>query len=142
MDGMTVGKTWVAKLLREHQRAMAAHFVAIKHRVPDLMPCNAVWGMDLTFKQDEAGDMHPILGIVDHRSDHGALALLPLADKGTINLLRALLNAIEAYGIPHRIFTDNEANFRSRLFRFSLAVLGIRQRRSQLHCPWQNGRIE
>ncbi len=85
IDGMTVGKTWVSNLLREHQRAMAAYFLAIKHRVPDPLPCNAVWGMDLTFKQDEAGDLHPILGMIDH---------------------------------------------------------GIRQRFSNLHCPWQNGRIE
>ena len=120
---------------------MAAYCLAIKHRVPDPLPCSAVWGMDLTFKQDEAGDMHPILGIIDHGS-RKALALLPLQDKATITLLRALLNAMETYGKPRRLFTDSESMFRSRLFRFCLAVLGVHQRFSKLHCPWQNGRIE
>ncbi len=141
IDGMTVGKTWVSNLLREHHRARDAYSSAIKHRVPDPMACNAVWGMDLTFKQDEAGDLHPILGIIDHGS-RKALVLLPLQNKATITLLRALLNAMETYGKPQRLFTDNESMFRSRLFRFCLAVLGIRQRFSKLHCPWQNGHIE
>jgi transposase InsO family protein len=34
--------------------------------------------------------------------------------------------------------TDNEAVFTSRLFRFALWMLG----RTELHCPWQNGRVE
>ena len=78
IDGMTVGKSWVSNLLREHQRAMAAYSLAIKHRVPDPMTCNAVWGMDLTFKQDEAGEMHPILGSIDHGSRK---ALVPLVER-------------------------------------------------------------
>ncbi len=115
--------------------------LAIKQRVPDPQPCNAVWGVDLTFKQDEAGEMHSIRGSIDHGS-RKALALLPLADKKDITLLRNLLDVIEVCGKPHRLFTDNESMFRSRLFRLCLAVLGIRQRFSNLHCPWQNGRVE
>ena len=113
IDGMTVGKTWVSNLLREHQRAHAAYFRTIKHRVPDPLSCNAVWGMDLTFKQDKARDMHPILGIIDHGS-RKALALLPLADKRDITLLRSLLDAIEVHGKPNRLLrTTNPTSARA-----------------------------
>ena len=32
--------------------------------------------------------------------------------------------------------------FTSRLFRWTLALLGIRHQRIEPHCPWQNGRVE
>lgn len=40
------------------------------------------------------------------------------------------------------IRTDNEAIFTSRTFRTGLALMGIRHQRTQVACPWQNGRIE
>ena len=32
--------------------------------------------------------------------------------------------------------------FSPRLFRFGLRWLGIRHQLTELHCPWQNGRVE
>ena len=49
---------------------------------------------------------------------------------------------IEYYGKPKAVRTDHEAIFQSRMFRFGLAWLGIRHQTTDLHCPWQNGRIE
>lgn len=40
------------------------------------------------------------------------------------------------------IRTDNEAIFTSRVFRLVLFVLGIHHQTTDLHCPWQNGRVE
>ncbi|WP_158635690.1 integrase core domain-containing protein [Vulcaniibacterium tengchongense] len=37
---------------------------------------------------------------------------------------------------------DNEACFNSVLMKAALASLGIRLQTIDLHCPWQNGRIE
>jgi len=37
---------------------------------------------------------------------------------------------------------DNEACFNSRLIKTALAIFGIRLQTTDLHCPWQNGRIE
>jgi hypothetical protein len=59
-----------------------------------------------------------------------------------MTLLKALITAIEAYGKPKAVRTDNESVFVSKLFRFGLWILGIRHQRTQVHCPWQNGRIE
>lgn len=81
------------------------------------------------------------LGLIDHGS-RTCLALRELKTKGSIVLLRALLDAIELYGKPKALRTDNEAAFTSRLFRFALWFLGVRHQRTALHCPGQNGRIE
>jgi transposase InsO family protein len=105
------------------------------------MPVNRVWGVDLTGKTDLLEGTHPILGIVDHGS-RLAVYLQALPNKASITLLRALLDAIERFGKPRAVRSDNEAVFTSRLFRIALWTLGIRHQRTEPHCPWQNGRVE
>lgn len=137
----SVGHTFVAELTKANLHEIAMLRCAIKHRVPRPLPRNRVWGVDLTGKGDAVGNVHSILGILDHGSRLD-LVLKALKDKASITLLRALLDAIEKYGKPWAVRTDNEAVFTSRLFRFGLWVLGIRHQRIDLSCPWQNGRIE
>ncbi len=77
--------------------------------------------------------------------DHGSRACLELVEvksKRTVVLLRQLLKIIDRFGQPKVIRTDNEAMFRSHLFRWALALLGIRHQRIAPFAPWQNGRIE
>lgn len=45
-------------------------------------------------------------------------------------------------GLPEYLRTDNEAVFISKWFRLGLLLLGIRHQRTEVACPWQNGRIE
>ncbi len=137
----TVSKTWVADTVRKRRLEIEERRREWKRRVPPAMATNRVWGIDLTGKADFAGEVHPVLGILDHGSRF-AVALRALPDKGSIAILRALLDAIERYGKPRAVRTDNEAVFTSRLFRWALAFLGIRHQRTERHCPWQNGRIE
>lgn len=139
--GMTVSKTHVARMLRLHRHRIASLRADWKHRVPQPVPANHVWGLDLTTKTDLAGLGHPVLGIVDHGT-RLAVALEALQTKASVANLRALLSAIERHGRPRSIRTDNERVFTGRLFGFALAFLGIRHQRTELHCPWQNGRIE
>ncbi len=113
----------------------------LKHRLPPALPRNLVWGLDLTGKGDPVGDVHAILGIVDHGS-RACLALEAVKDKSSITLLRALLVVIEKFGKPKVIRTDNESVMTSRLFRFGLWWLGIKHQRSAVSSPWMNGRIE
>jgi len=138
---MTVSKTWVATTVRAKRFEIEERRREWKRRVPSPMPVNQVWGVDLTGKTDMHGSVHPVLGIVDHGSRF-AVSLRGLADKTTITILRALLDAIERHGRPWCIRTDNESSFTSVLFRVVLAILGIRHQRTDPHCPWQNGRIE
>jgi transposase InsO family protein len=128
-------------VVRKHRLEIEERRREWKRRIPSPMPVNRLWGMDLTGKADVERRVHPILGIVDQGS-RLAVSLRALPDKATIAVLRALLDAIERFGRPRAVRTDNEAVFTSRLFRFALWLLGIRHQRTELHCPWQNGRVE
>ncbi|SFV16974.1 Transposase InsO and inactivated derivatives [Pseudoduganella namucuonensis] len=140
-NGMTVSKTWVAEVVRAHRYEVADLRRRFKRHVPPAQPCNAVWGIDFTGKADLAKRIHPVLGVIDYGS-RSALVLRPLPNRTAITTLKALLAAMETYGVPAAIQTDNEAVFTSRLFRFSLRLLGIRHRLSAPGAPWQNGWIE
>lgn len=137
----TVGKSFVADTVRKHRYEIEVERRRIKHRVPPALPRNLVWAMDMTGKTDAAGNLHMILGLLDHGS-RGLLTLAALPDKGSWTLLGHLFLAIGQYGKPRALRTDNEACFTSRVFRFVLALAGIRHQRSDPGCPWQNGRIE
>ena len=138
---MTVGKTFVADMIRQHRYAIKILGRKIKHRVPQSLPRNLVWGLDLTGKTDAAGDLHMIFGLIDHGS-RALLRLAALPNKCSWTLLGYLFLAIGKYGKPRTVRTDNEACFTSRVFRIILTLSGIRQQRSDPGCPWQNGRIE
>lgn len=137
----SVGKTFVSDTVRGHQYEIQVLRQKIKHRRPRPIPRNLVWGMDLTGKQDASGNTHSLLGLIEHHS-RVCLDLRAIADKASITLLRCLLDVIERFGKPRIIRTDNEAIFTSTLFRLGLWLLGIRHQTIDLHCPWQNGRVE
>lgn len=140
-DGVTVGKTWVAATLRRHRYEVRRLRRKMKHRIPRDQPPNRVWGLDLTGKADSFGHPHDILAIVDHGS-RANLSLGALRSKASIALIRCLLDAIERYGRPHAVRTDNEAVFTGALFRLALRILGVRHQRTDIGCPWMNGRVE
>jgi putative transposase len=140
-NGMTVGKTFVSGVIRKHHYDIQVIRQKLRRRKLTAGPKNRVWGLDLTGKTDDQGQLHSILGILDHGT-RANLTLDVLQNKFTATLLRALANCIEHFGKPQSLRTDNEAMFRSWLFRISLWVVGIRHQRIEPHCPWQNGRIE
>lgn len=138
---VSVGKTFVNNCIRNHNYEIQILRRKIKNQPPKPVTKNLIWGMDLTGKGDNAGNIHQILGIVEHHS-RKALTLEAIRDKSSITLIRYLLNAIEQYGKPEIIRTDNEAVFQSRIFKFVLRVFNIKHQSSEVACPWQNGRIE
>ena len=97
--------------------------------------------MDLTGKVDAQGKLHMLLGIIVH-SSRAALCLQALCNKSSWTLLGHLFLAIGQYGKPRFVRTDNEAVFTSRVFKLALFLLGVRHQTTDLHCPWQNGRVE
>jgi len=140
-QGMSVGKSYVYEVIKAHQYEIRVLRRKIKHKRPRPMPHNLVWGVDLTGKTDSTGKLHNILGIVEHRS-RAALCLTALRDKASITLLECLIEAVKKYGKPQHVRTDNEAVFTSGTFRLGLWILGIRHQRTEVACPWQNGRVE
>lgn len=139
--GMSVGKSHVADVLRRATAEVARMRQQGKHRVPRPLPMNRVWAMDLTGKTDLTGKQHLMLGLLDHGS-RACLRLEALADKRSLTILRELLMACRRFGLPRCIRVDNEACFNARLIKGALALLGVRLHTTELHCPWQNGRIE
>jgi transposase InsO family protein len=136
-----VGPTYVHETLSKHSAAVARLRRNLKHRTPRSGPVNQVQGLDLTGSVDRHGRLHMILGLIDHGS-RACLALQALPDKSSLTILSVLVRTFRQFDLPRVLRVDNEACFNSRLLRIALAVLGIRLQRIQLHCPWQNGRIE
>lgn len=127
--------------MRHHHHAIVHQRRRLKNRIPSDPPHNRVWGLDLTGKADESGTVHDLLGLVEHRSRQ-CLCLTSLRTKATTAILRHIFDAVDTFGRPRIVRTDNEAIFTCRLFRMTLAALGIRHQRTERHAPWQNGRIE
>ncbi len=138
---MTVGKTFVAGVLRNHGEEILRMRREIKHRKPRPLRRNVVWALDWTWVQGAGGDSRPVLGVLDHGS-RACLELCPVESRRTVTLLRRLLELFERFGTPKVLRTDNEPAVRSLLFRVVLRILGIRHQRSEPFAPWQNGRIE
>ncbi len=139
--GVTIGKSFVNEVVRAHQYEIQVLRRQIKNKPPRDFAHNDIWGIDLTGKTDDRGKTHSLFGVVEFNS-RACLSLTALKNKSSITLLRAILDCIEAYGMPKNIRTDNEAVFTSRVFQLGLTILGIRHQRIQTAAPWQNGRIE
>lgn len=137
VSGITVGKTYVARVLIADRRVARVRAA----QAPESWPHNARWGLDLTSVLGADGRRYWILGIIEYRSC--ALLLLEvLIRKAATALARALSQAFERFGLPRTILTDNEGPFRSRLWKRLLRRAGVRHRRIRPYSPWQNGRIE
>lgn len=138
---MTVSKSYVSYTVRGHTLAIAQLRRNIRRKVPLTVERNAVWGMDMTGKLDARGNLHSILGMIDHATRY-MMALAALENKSAWTLLGHLCLAIGRYGKPVSVRTDNERCFTSFVFTSALRCFGIRHELTDLGCPWMNGRIE
>jgi putative transposase len=138
---MTVGKTFVANVIRDHHYEIQVLRQKVKHRQPPILRKNIIWQVDLTGKPTQTKSRQSILGIIDHGC-RACIRLCALPRKSSLRILINLLEAMEQFGKPKLIRTDNEAVFTSRLFKLVLWLLNIKHQQTELHCPWQNGRIE
>lgn len=138
---MTVGKTYVSNTIRKHYHEILLLRRQIKNAKPKSVPKNLVWALDLTGKTTLDGQTRLVLGILEHAS-RAALILEAVHSKSSWTLIGKLAAAIKRYGKPRFVRTDKESIFTSRVFRLALFMLGIRHQTTDLHCPWQNGRVE
>jgi putative transposase len=139
--GLTVGKTFVAKLIASHQHEIVQLRRQIRSAKPSSVVVNHIWAMDLTFFTDTRNQTHAAIGILDHGS-RMVLRLQTLTRCCSWSLLGHLCLAIAQHGKPHKLRTDNEAVFNSWVFNTFLKSAGIQHQTTQKHAPWQNGRIE
>jgi len=137
----TVSKSFVYDIFRKHQYAILLERSNIKNKKPYSVAPNKVWGIDLTGKQDSKKTNHHIFAIVEHNS-RANLALESIKNKTSLLLLKQIIKAIEVYGKPKAIRTDNDIVFTSKFFKFGMWLLNIQHQTIDPGCPWQNGRVE
>jgi putative transposase len=140
----SVSKTWVASLLKTRSAALAlARCKSQRRRRFGGLgePIQRVWGIDLTRLPMKSGEIVDVWGIIDHGS-RTVLQLEPVQKFNSLILLGKLLIAFGEFGLPKAIRSDNASVFRTAAFRMALQMLGVHQQFTQLHSPWQNGRIE
>ena len=61
---------------------------------------------------------------------------------GATQFLDTAWPAIGRYGKPRKLRTDNEAVSNSFVFKSFLRLVGIEKQTTNVHSPWQNGRME
>lgn len=137
----TVSKSFVNAVLRRNAHAVVLARRAIRSARPRAVAVNHCWGLDMTGRADAAGNVHTILGIIDHGS-RCAVKLVRLTRCCGWTLLGHLCLTIGEFGKPRFVRTDNERCLTGGAFGAGLRLLGIGHQRTSLHCPWQNGRIE
>jgi putative transposase len=136
---VSVSKSFVSALLRQQRYAAvqeSQRVYAVKRE-----PIQTTWGMDLTGLPMVDGNSVAVFGVIDHGS-RAILSLSPVVRRSSLVLLGKLLIAMGSYGLPKSVRTDNEAVFKSWVFKGVLKLLGVRQQFTELASPWQNGRIE
>ena len=133
----TVGKTFVAGLVRQFRYEIDVVRRQIKNTRPRPVPRNLVWALDLSGKATLDGSTRVVLGILEHAS-RTALWLEALEAKSSWMLILKLIETIRRHGKPRAVRTDNEAVFSSRTFRLALLLLGVGHQRTDPGCPWQN----
>jgi putative transposase len=137
---VTISKSWAYERLKARRHALAL----ARQRSPSQGRSGAigrVWGMDLTGLPLVSGESAPVWGVLDHGS-RTVLQLEPLKRFNSLILLGKLIQAFGEYGIPKAIRSDNASVFKTVVFRGVLKQLGVKQQFTELHSPWQNGRIE
>jgi len=136
----SVSKTFVYEKLKANKYQLAMIKRDIKNRPPYSIPINRTWGIDLT-TVNLSTKQQVILDIIDHGSRLN-LKLQHLKSKHSANIMLELVSAIRQFGFPTFIRTDNEHCFTSSFMKFTLKLLGIKHQKSDIACPWKNGRIE
>jgi putative transposase len=121
----SVGKSYVAQLIKTHQYEIACLVRDIRNTPPKPCRTNALWALDCTFHSDTQGRTHAMLGVIDHGS-RLLLGLKRITQRNAWTMLGHLCLAIGQHGKPQAIRTDNEAVFKSRLLRIVLKHLRIR----------------
>jgi len=139
--GISVGRTWVRDLLLQEAHDALHRQTECKHRVPEPMPKNRVWGIDTTCVTDANKIQHIVLGMIDHGARLN-LMLQYLKRLNAYTFLGCVFLAMGQFGRPAAIKTDNHPVFHTRWVKRVLRWCGVRMTYSRPAKPWENGYIE
>jgi len=83
---ITIGKSWVALVLKAHADEIADKRRTMRRRPPIPFVVNRTWALDMSFYTSPAGVLYAVLGIIDDGSRR-LLCLKQLPRKCTLTLL-------------------------------------------------------
>ena len=136
---ISVSESYVGTVIRAKRRELALARDA--SRKPSAEPPLNVWGIDMTGLPLTNGQSIAVFGILDHGS-RVCLTATPVARYNSLILLGKLIQTMGEWGLPRAVRSDNDAVFKTKLFRWTLKLIGVQQQWTQIGSPWQNGRIE
>ena len=139
--GVSVGSSFTCDFLKAHAVQVLRLRREFNAKQPRIVPVCHTWAMDMTFFTDAAKVTHANLGIIDHGS-RALLCLRTLTIRNSWTILGYLCLVVGRYGRPRKLRTDNEAVFNSFVFKSFLRLAGIQKQTTNVHSPWQNGRME
>jgi putative transposase len=134
-----VSASFVGNVIRRRRHELA--LARAQARKPHAEPLLGVWGIDMTGLPLTSGESISAFGILDHGS-RICLAATPVARYNSLILLGRLIQTMGEWGLPRAIRSDNDAVFKTKLFRWTLKLIGVQQQWTDIGSPWQNGRIE
>lgn len=109
--------------------------------LPVCLNPNEEWAMDFMSDALQDGRRIRVLNIVDHYSRFLITSRIAFSIPAK-KVIEHFENAIEMYGKPKRIRTDNGPEFRSKLFQLWCINNSIEWKRIQPGKPQQNGLVE
>jgi putative transposase len=134
-----VSASFVGNVIRRRRHELA--LARAQARKPHAEPLLGVWGIDMTGLPLTSGESISAFGILDHGS-RICLQATPVARYNSLILLGRLIQTMGEWGLPKAIRSDNDAVFKTILFRWTLKLIGVEQQWTDIGSPWQNGRIE
>src|SRR5690554_807485 len=87
---VTVGKTYVSRVIQQHRYEIRQARHAIRNRKLQAQPKNRVWGVDLTQARSAHKQAHTLFGAVDHGT-RACLFLRQIPNKASIYPVACLM---------------------------------------------------
>jgi putative transposase len=134
-----ISPSYVGNVIRRRRHEMA--LARAQAQKPHAAPLLGVWGIDMTGLPLTNGESVSVFGILDYGS-RICLQATPVERYNSLILLSKLIQTMGEWGLPKAIRSDNDAVFKTKLFRWTLRLIGVQQQWTQVGSPWQNGRIE
>jgi putative transposase len=134
-----VSASFIGNVLRRKRRELALARDA--GRKPHAEPPLGIWGIDMTGLPLTDGNYVSVFGILDHGS-RVCLQATPAERYNSLILLGKLIQTMGEWGLPKAIRSENDAVFKTKLFRWTLKLVGVQQQWMDVGSPWQSGRIE
>lgn len=141
MGSYRIRRVYVKSGFNLYQKPPNRRITAAPNSLPLCLKANEEWAIDFMSDALENGNKIRIFNAVDQYSRF-LLTSKVASSIPARKLIEYLKNAIEMYGKPERIRTDNGPEFVSKLFQTWMKKNGIKWEQIQPGKPQQNGIIE